>query len=241
MSKPIIIKNEDGSRSLHLDGEIAGEQFWGDEMTPDMFREELNAGDGDIDVYINSPGGDCIAASQIYNALREYDKGSVRVKIDGIAASAASVIAMAGDEVLMAPTAMLMIHNPATVAFGDHSAMEHAIDVLGEFKESIINAYVLKTGLARDKIADLMEQETWMNAKKAIELKFADGLIGGDGNVPLLSYSFAGNQARLSLVNKLTNNTEEPKTEDTTTPEETGRSVDILKRKLDIAKNRNKR
>lgn len=99
------------------------------------------------------------------------------VKIDGIAASAASVIAMAGTQVLVSPVSMLMIHNPATMAFGDHAEMQKAIDMLGEVKESIINAYERKTHLSRAKLSHLMDAETWMNANMAVELGFADGFI----------------------------------------------------------------
>ena len=104
-------------------------------------------------------------------------KGNVTVKIDGIAASAASVIAMAGTEVLMSPVSTMMIHNPATVAMGDHNDMQKAIEMLNEVKESIINAYEIKTGLSRAKLSHLMDSETWMNANKAVELGFADGII----------------------------------------------------------------
>ncbi len=141
-----------------------------------MFKDELNSGDGDITVWINSPGGDCVAAAQIYNMLANY-KGNVTVKIDGIAASAASVIAMAGDKVLMSPVSMMMIHNPATMAFGDHTEMEKAIEMLDGVKDSIINAYVLKTGMSRAKLSRLMDAETWMDATKAVELGFADDII----------------------------------------------------------------
>ncbi len=127
-------------------------------------------------MWINSPGGDCVAAAQIYNMLSNY-KGKVTVKIDGIAASAASVIAMAGDTVLVSPVSMLMIHNPATIAWGDHAEMQKAIDMLAEVKESIINAYVLKTGLSRPKLSHLMDAETWMDANKAVELGFADEIM----------------------------------------------------------------
>lgn len=136
----------------------------------------MNSGTGNITVWINSPGGDCVAAAQIYNMLMDY-KGNVTVKIDGIAASAASVIAMAGTEVLMSPVSTMMIHNPATVAMGDHNDMQKAIEMLNEVKESIINAYEIKTGLSRAKLAHLMDAETWMNANKAVELGFADGII----------------------------------------------------------------
>ena len=157
-------------------GTIAEESWFDDDVTPQLFKDELNAGSGDITVWINSPGGDCVAAAQIYNMLTQY-KGNVTVKIDGIAASAASVIAMAGNTVLMSPVSMMMIHNPATVAFGDHAEMQKAIDMLAEVKESIINAYVIKTGLSRSKLSHLMDAETWMDANKAIELGFADDII----------------------------------------------------------------
>ena len=145
-------------------------------MTPAIFKDELNSGKGNITVWINSPGGDCFAAAQIYNMLRDY-KGHVTVKIDSLAASAASVIAMAGDEVLISPTGMFMIHNPSTVAMGDHGDLEKAIDMLNEVKNSIINAYQAKTGLSRNKLSKLMEDETWMDANKAVEFGFADGMI----------------------------------------------------------------
>ena len=163
-------------RILELNGTIAEESWFDDDVTPQLFKDELNAGSGDITVWINSPGGDCVAAAQIYNMLSNY-KGKVTVKIDGIAASAASVIAMAGDTVLVSPVSMLMIHNPATIAWGDHAEMQKAIDMLAEVKESIINAYVLKTGLSRPKLSHLMDAETWMDANKAVELGFADEIM----------------------------------------------------------------
>ena len=116
------------------------------------------------------------AAAQIYNLLMEYPS-DVTVKIDGIAASAASVIAMAGTKVLISPLGMIMIHNPATLAIGDSAEMQKAIDMLAEVKESIINSYEIKTGLSRAKISRLMDGETWMSAKKAVELGFADGIL----------------------------------------------------------------
>lgn len=167
---------EVAERVLELHGTIAEESWFDDDVTPQLFKDELNAGSGDITVWINSPGGDCVAAAQIYNMLTQY-KGNVTVKIDGIAASAASVIAMAGNMVLMSPVSMMMIHNPATVAIGDHAEMQKAIDMLAEVKESIINAYVIKTGLTRAKLSHLMDAETWMDANKAVELGFADDII----------------------------------------------------------------
>lgn len=170
---------EQEERALFLNGAISETTWFEDDITPQMFRDELNGGKGNITVWINSPGGDCFAAAQIYNMLRDY-KGKVTVKIDSLAASAASVIAMAGDEVQISPTGMLMIHNPSTVAMGDHADLEKAIDMLNEVKNSIINAYEEKTGLSRNKLSKLMEDETWMDAKKAVELGFADSIITRD-------------------------------------------------------------
>ena len=135
-------RNSDESRTLYLDGAIAEESWFDDDITPAAFKAELLSGDGDITVWINSPGGDCVAASQIYSMLMDY-KGNVTVKIDGIAASAASVIAMAGTEVLMSPTSLLMIHNPLTVAIGNSEEMQKAIIVItdGEnFEDDAVGA-----------------------------------------------------------------------------------------------------
>ena len=164
-----------------LDGEISDETWYGDEVTPALFQRELHAGTGNITVWINSPGGDVFAAAQIYNMLMEY-RGDVTVKVDALAASAASVIAMAGTEVLMSPVAMMMIHNPMTIAIGDSKEMQKVGEMLDEVKESIMNAYEIKTGMSRARISHLMDAESWFNAKKAVELGFADGILhGGEG------------------------------------------------------------
>ena len=173
------IHDDSGGRVLRLEGPIDSESFWGDEITPAMFREELEAEEGDVTVWINSPGGNVFAAAEIYTMLKDY-KSAVTVKIASIAASAASVIAMAGDKVQMSPTALLMIHDPSTITMGNAKAMEQAITTLNEVKESIINAYAAKTGLRHNRIADLMSNETWMNAKKAVELGFADEVLYAD-------------------------------------------------------------
>lgn len=163
-------------RTLFLNGTIAEESWFDDDVTPQLFKDELMSGSGNITVWINSPGGDCVAAAQIYNMLMDYH-GDVTVKIDGIAASAASVIAMAGTKVLVSPVSMLMIHNPMTAAFGNSDEMQKAIEMLGSVKDSIINAYEIKTGLSRAKLSHLMDAETWMDANKAVELGFADEIM----------------------------------------------------------------
>lgn len=178
------VKNEEpdsfgSDRTLYLDGEISDETWYGDEVTPSLFKQELESGDGNITLWINSPGGDVFAAAQIYNMLMDYPH-DVTVKIDALAASAASVIAMAGTKVLMSPVAMMMVHNPATIAIGDSEEMQRAIDMLAEVKESIMNAYEIKSGLSRHKISQLMDAETWMNAKEAVKLGFADEILFAD-------------------------------------------------------------
>ena len=201
------VKNEgEEARTLYLTGEISDETWFGDEVTPKMFKDELMAGSGDITLWINSPGGDVFAAAQIYNMLMDYP-GQVTVKIDGLAASAASVIAMAGSQVEMSPVAMMMIHNPITVAIGDSKEMQKAIDMLAEVKESIVNAYEIKTGMSRNKISKLMDAESWFNAKKAVELGFADSILyteenkGGEPDVDAMLFSRAA--VTNSLLTKL--------------------------------------
>ena len=206
------VVNEDDTRTLYLDGVIAEESWWGDEITPKQFKTELISGNGDITIWLNSPGGDCVAASQIYSMLMDY-KANVTVKIDGIAASAASVVAMAGTTVLMSPTSLMMLHNPLTIAIGDSEEMQKTIAMLDEFKESIINAYEIKTGLSRTKLSHLMDAETWLSANKAVELGFADDIMFRDGDsAPQNSFVFSRRAVTNSLLNKIagTTKTETP-------------------------------
>lgn len=222
------VRNSDESRTLYLNGTIAEESWFDDDVTPAMFKAELLSGEGDITVWINSPGGDCVAASQIYSMLMDY-KGSVTVKIDGIAASAASVIAMAGTRVLMAPTALMMIHNPLTVAIGDSEEMQKAIAMLDEVKESIINAYEIKTGLSRTKLSHLMDAETWLSAHKAVELGFADDLLFRDEQEesPPEPESFAF--SRRAVTNRLLSKLPQPKTEQKQPAEPLYQRLNLLK------------
>jgi ATP-dependent Clp protease protease subunit len=198
--------DESGERTLYLDGTIAEDSWWDDDITPMMFKSELFSSQGDVTIWLNSPGGDCVAASQIYAMLMDY-KGNVTVKIDGIAASAASVIAMVGTKVLMAPTALMMIHNPLTIAIGDTDEMKKAVEMLSEVKESIINAYEIKTGQARVKISHWMDAETWMNANKAIELGFADGILEDSKRLQTehtpLNFTFSRRAVTNSLLDKV--------------------------------------
>lgn len=210
---------------LELNGTIAEESWFDDDITPRMFKDELFSETGPITIWINSPGGDCIAASQIYSMLMDY-KGDVTIKIDGIAASAASVIAMAGTKVLMSPTALMMIHNPSTTAFGDHRDMAKAIELLDEVKESIINAYVIKTNKSRAVLSHLMDDETWMNANKAIELGFADGILEDTKKITQAdSYQFSTREFEKHLLNKIVDKVKPA-------PIKQGRNVNELRNEL---------
>ena len=230
---------EPEERTLFLNGTIAEESWFDDDVTPALFKSELMSGSGNITVWINSPGGDCVAAAQIYNMLMDYPH-DVTVKIDGIAASAASVIAMAGTKVLMSPVSTMMIHNPMTVAMGDTGEMEKAIAMLDSVKDSIINAYEIKTGLTRVKLSHLMDNETWMDANKAVELGFADGILGRadipeDMEPPAVSMLYSKAAVVNSLMGKIAAkckiHTKPAK------PESTGRSVDSLMERLNLLKN----
>ena len=198
-----VRNEEDGQRTLYLDGVIAQESWFGDEVTPAVFKAELEAGNQPITVHINSVGGDCVAASQIYTMLMDYP-ADVTVQIDGIAASAASVVAMAGTKVCMSPTALMMAHNPWTSASGDAADMKRAVALLDEVKESIINAYQIKTGLSRQQLSDIMDGETWMNAYRAKELGFCDEVLY-DGPEPeeKVSFSFSSRAAEIQLLNRV--------------------------------------
>ena len=190
-------------------------------------------------MWINSPGGDCVAAAQIYNMLMDY-KGSVTVKIDGIAASAASVIAMAGTKVLVSPVSMMMIHNPMTGTFGNAAEMQRAIEMLGSVKDSIINAYEIKTGMSRTKISHLMDAETWMDATKAVELGFADEMLKRPGDTenmetPTVSMLYSKTKVVNSLMEKIAAKCAIAGKPAEQEPQ--GRSVEELKANLNAIKN----
>jgi ATP-dependent Clp protease protease subunit len=204
-------EDEGRARILELSGTIAEESWFDDDVTPEQFKDELFADNGEVTIWINSPGGDCIAAS------------------------AASVIAMAGTRVLMAPTALMMIHNPMTLAYGNHQDMQKAIGMLDEVKESIVNAYEIKTTLTRAKISHLMDNETWMNAKKAIELGFADAILEDAKKASNeASYAFSMRTSQLSLMNKITETY--AIAEDQEPPEEGTTGLNELEKRLNLIK-----
>jgi ATP-dependent Clp protease protease subunit len=176
--------------------------------SPNAFRDELNSYTGkNLTVWIDSWGGDTTAAAGIYNALKEH-KGKVTVKIDGKAVSAASVIAMAGDEIKISPVGVLMIHNPWTGVSGEAKDLRHVADVLDVIKDTIINAYQMKTGKSRSKISQMMDNETWMSAKTAKSEGFVDDILysGNESEQPIensfmLSHLAIQNSASASMRN----------------------------------------
>ena len=230
------VKNEDG-RTLYFDGYIAQDSWFDDDITPKKFKAELTASAGDIAVWLNSPGGDVFAASQIYTMLKEYE-GKVTVKIDGIAASAASVIAMAGDEIVMSPVAMMMIHNPATVVFGEAADLASGIKLLNEVKESLINASGLKTGLSRARISHMMNDETWMNPVKAKELGFCDEILFSENEPQETGESmfFSSASVQQRVMNCLLEKMQAEKPAPSPTPTEPRTSASALKQRLDRLK-----
>lgn len=169
---------ETGAAELYIDGVIAanGWGWFGDFVTPRDFRRQLAEAQGDLTVFISSPGGDVFAGAEIYTALKEY-KGTVTVKVSGIAASAASIIAMAGDKVYMSPGAYLMIHNAWTYAEGNQYDMEGARDVLREIDEGIITVYEARTGKPRDELTIMLKAGIYMSAQTAVDEGFADGIL----------------------------------------------------------------
>lgn len=138
---------------------------------------DLKLKDGqDVDIEINSPGGYIYPASEIYTALMQH-KGDVNITITGRAASAASVIAMAGTHVKMSPTAQMMIHNVSASASGDYRDFEHCAEQLKKSNDTLANAYMLKTGKTKEEILKLMDYETWFTPDEALENGFIDEIL----------------------------------------------------------------
>lgn len=187
MEKFYNFKEIDEEVELRIEGEIVSdddvwisEAFGVENTSPNKFKEELSKyKNKDITVWIDSFGGDVFAGAGIYNALKEH-KGKVTVKIDGKAISSASVIAMAGDTVEMSPVAIMMIHNPMSFAVGDYREMQKTAEILNEVKETIINAYQIKTGKQRAKISQMMDNETWMGSRAALSEGFIDEVMYSD-------------------------------------------------------------
>ena len=149
-----------------------------DYVSPSQVEDALSQANGDVEVDIASGGGSVFAASEIYTMLKAYS-GKIVVNIQGLAASAASVIAMAGDEVNMSPTAQMMIHKASTISYGNADDLDHDSEMLDVTDQSIVNAYQQKTGMNRDDILQMMAKETWMTAQDAVDKGFADKISTG--------------------------------------------------------------
>jgi ATP-dependent Clp protease protease subunit len=170
---------QDGAEpELEFYGFISEYSWWDDDITPQLFKDQLysNGQGGPVTIRMNSGGGDMIAASVIRSTIMEYP-GKVTVRIDGLAASAATYVAMAGDLVRMQDTAYFMIHDPWTIAIGNVDDLKQVIDMLKSLKSGIVDAYASKTKLPAEKLAKLMNDETWMSANEAKTLGFVDEVI----------------------------------------------------------------
>jgi len=191
--------------------------------SPKKVMEAINAAEGDeLEVEINSGGGSVFAGSEIYTALKSYE-GNVTVKIVGIAASAASVIAMAGSKVIMSPTSQIMIHNVSSMADGDHRDMAHMSEILKGANETIANAYRIKSGKTQEELLTLMDNETWLTPKQAVEIGLADEIMFEDLQ---LVASTSGMLPR-EVIEKIRNTILDPAQND---------EVDFLMSKLNLLK-----
>lgn len=170
---------ESTESKLILEGVVSSEDWWGDglDVTPQAFRDELAKRSGDLVVSINSPGGDVFAGVSIYNTLANYDKGNVTVEVNGLAASIASVIAMAGDKIIMLPGSSMMIHKPWSMGIGNADELKKVAETLNSIEESLVPIYTSRTGLSDERIKEMLADETWMTPQEAVELGFADEYI----------------------------------------------------------------
>lgn len=173
-----------------------------DATSPRDVEESLSDAKDNVTVEINSGGGSVFAGSEIYTMLKSFDK-KVTVKITGVAASAASVIAMAGDVVKMSPTAQLMIHNATTSTNGDFRDMQHTADFLQKINKSIANAYQAKTGKTEKELFGLMNKESWFTAKEAKKHGFIDEVMFDDQLQATASVSFLPDDVINKIKNKL--------------------------------------
>jgi ATP-dependent Clp protease protease subunit len=225
---------EDGV--LDIDGEIVAEEGW---FTPkgvcvaSDFRAALKQL-RNVTVHINSPGGDVMAGAEIYSALREHSlngEGTVTVIVTALAASAASIIAMAGDKILMHPVAYMMIHNPWTIAMGDAKELRKTAKTLDAISEGLIAAYQQRTGKDREDLKKLLDAETWMSAGTCVEEGFADGFYGVESPLTIGNLRRTKMSAKAHGVQEIAARIQDEKGPDEDEPR---RRQEILKR-ADIA------
>lgn len=182
--------------------------------SPGTVSKAIDEAMGDeLEVDINSGGGDVFAGSEIYTALKSY-KGNVTIRIVGLAGSAASVIAMAGNKVIMSPTAQIMIHNVSSRASGDHRDMAHTAEVLKNANETIANAYMLKSGLSQKDLLDMMDAETWFTPQKALEHRLIDEIMFEETQFDLIAGYDSGILPQ-TVINKIRNTIVQPIRNDT--------------------------
>ena len=162
---------------LLLYGEISDVSWWGDEVTPKQFQQDLaEMGELDrLDIYVNSPGGDVFAGFSIYNIIKRC-AAEVVAHVDGLAASAASIICMAADKIIMPKNATMMIHNASTYAYGNKEKIRKLVEELERIDGQIADIYAAKTGVESEKAAEMMAAETWMSGEEAFALGFCDEL-----------------------------------------------------------------
>lgn len=174
-----------------------------DATSPLKVSKQIGIAQGDtLNIEINSGGGDIFAGSEIYTMIKSY-QGHKEVNIVGLAASSASVIAMAGDKVKISPTGQFMMHNVSAVSAGDYRDMDKMSEELKIANDGIANAYMIKTNKGREEILDLMDKETWLSATKAVELGFADEVMFVGDNSPLLVASaYTSQMLPQEVVNK---------------------------------------
>jgi ATP-dependent Clp protease protease subunit len=179
-NSPLQIRSKGATKAEIVIYGAIGQSFWEEGITAKAFSDEmkkLDASVKEIDIRLNSPGGDVFDGIAIYNRLKQHP-AKVTVYIDGLAASIASVIALAGDEVKIGEGALYMIHLPWTFAYGNRKELDTTIDRLMDVEEQLISIYAKKTKLSRAEIRDMLEKETWMDASQAKEMKFVDQTIG---------------------------------------------------------------
>lgn len=195
-----------------------------DATSPKDVSDALEKSNGmPVDVEINSGGGDIFAGSEIYTALRSYS-GGVNIRIVGLAASAASVIAMAGKSE-MSPTAMMMVHNVSSYAEGDYRDMDHQSEVLQQANKTIASAYVSKTGMAEKDALSMMDKETWLTAQQAVDKGLVDKVMFSDSTQLVASYS--SGLLPHSVIDKIRNQIKNPQAE---------KQADFLQAKLNFLK-----
>jgi len=191
-----------GSTELELYGPISEYSWLGDEITPKKFKDDLNkfGSGGPVLLKINSPGGDPIAASVMRTIMMEYS-GEITTRIDGMAASAAVAVALAGKSIKIMDTAYMMIHDPAVVvmmAALNIETLGALRDDLKSIKQGLVDTYAARTGLNADRVSRMMTAETWMSAQEAVSYGFADEVISG-GQKPANQFS------NMAFVNALQN------------------------------------